>query len=257
MCNPRRVRVALTESVNERWRREIEETARLESVVNEQLRLSINIPMSAQLGTLPLQMVERILRGDTGMTPWQQGEDGNLRRQVGDVTLVYTLGSAEFIVEANLSDMVSAEARATMEAEGVTIGEVAVEAVGTYYDDGWGGRNEAHGREIARANAERQVQERIEALHRAQNPEVYAELQAQAEAQAEEELARLREEARAALRNQLQARMDSAQEQVRMTVNNIVGEAYRQSIMQVVAQNGGRVLNNSQNGSVMRLEVEI
>lgn len=261
MCNPRRVMVHLSETIEEAWRTTVEQVARREGQVEEVVQMTADIGLDAEMGDRALQMFERILQGEIeGYDAWAEDEAGAYRHEMGEVTLVYQPGSHQLLIEARLSEMISAEARATAEASGFTMGDVSVEAVGGYYDDGWGGHTEARARRQAQANAQQQLTDAIDALHRTQNAAELSRAEAQARARAEEEAAqrlqRRHEDVRAALRTQLQATLANAEERVYYTMNRLVGEAYRQTLLQLVRENGGRVLANEQTGSVINLELE-
>jgi hypothetical protein len=207
-------------------------------------------------------MLERILRGDfPEFEPWERDGAGNYRHDLGDAVLVYQPGSRQLTVEARLTELISAEARATAEASGFTVGEVAVEAVGRYYDDGWGGRTQERALAEAQAAAESRLAEATEALHREQHAAeleaAEAEARALAEAQAAAELERLQGEVREALRERLQVLLANAEDRVYHTMNRLVGESYRLALIQMVQENGGRVLVDERSGSVINLEMEL
>ncbi len=48
-----------------------------------------------------------------------------------------------------------------------------------------------------------------------------------------------------------------AEDRVYHTMNRLVGEAYRRTLLELVQQNGGRVLANERSGSVYNLELEL
>jgi hypothetical protein len=101
----------------------------------------------------------------------------------------------------------------------------------------------------------------IEALHRQQHAAELHAAEAQARVQAEQEatiaLERARVAMRAAMRERLQILLANAEDRVYHTMNRLVAEAYRQSLIQLVHENGGRVLTDERTGSVMNLELEI
>ena len=139
MCNPRRVTIHVNHTIEQAWRTTVEQLARTEGEVRELARLNVDIPLSTGIGERALQMLERLLRGEfADYEPWDRDEDGNYRRELGAVTLIYQPGSRQLTVTTGLTEQISAEARAAAEAGGFTVGEVAVEAVGHYYEDGWG-----------------------------------------------------------------------------------------------------------------------
>lgn len=262
MCNPRRVMVHLTDAIEEAWRETVTRLAQVEGEVQEVARLTADIPLDAEMGELALAMMERLMRGEyEEYEAWQQDEDGAFRRQLEQVTLVYTPGSHQLVIEARLAEQISAAAEAAAEAAGFTVGEVAVEAVGRYYEDGWGGRTEERARREAEAEAERRLTEARAALHRQQHAAELAAAEAQAEAEAQaraaEVLEAARTETRAALREQLQVMMADAQDAVYLTMNRLVGEAYRLSLIEMALQNGGRVVSDERSGAVINLELEL
>ncbi len=262
MCNPRRVMIHLAQAIEEAWRATVEQAATAEGEVGELARITADIPLDAEMGERALHMLERILQGEfEEYEPWERDDEGNYRHDLGEVILVYQPGGHQLVVEAALTETISAEVRASAEASGFTAGEVAVEAIGRYYDDGWGGRTEERAIAEAEAQAERKLQEAIEALHRQQHAaeleQAEAEARAQAEAEAAAELERLRTETRQALRQQLQVILAEAEDRVYHVMNRLVGEAYRRTLIELVQQNGGRVLTDERSGSVINLELEL
>jgi hypothetical protein len=254
--------IHLTRAIEQAWQTTVEQAATATGEVQELARLRADIPLDAEMGDQALQTMERLMReGWEGAEPWTRDPEGNYRRDLGDVTLVYQPGGRQLIVEARLAETISAEARASAEAGGFTVGEVAVEAVGRYYSDGWGGRTEERARAEAQTEAERKLAAAVEALHHQQHADklqaAEAEARARAERQAADELARRRDEVRLALRERLQATLANAQDRVHHTMNRLVGEAYRRTLIQMVQEEGGRVLTDERTGSVINLEVEL
>ncbi len=262
MCNPRRVMIQLARAIEEAWRATVEQAATATGEVQELARITADIPLDAEMGDRALQMLERIMRGEfPELEPWDRDADGNYRRDLGDVVLVYQPGSRQLIVEAGLTELIQAEARASAEASGFTVGEVAVEAVGRYYSDGWGGRTEERATAEAQAEAERKLAEAVAALHREQHRDELQAAEAEAQARAQQEaaaaLALRRDEMRTALRQRLQATLANAEDRVYHTMNRLVGEAYRRTLIELVQENGGRVLSDERSGSVINLELEL
>ena len=262
MCNPRRVMLHISRAIEEAWRSTVEQVASQQDEVRQVARLTADIPLDAEMGDLALTMFERVLQeGAEGLEPWQHEADGSYRQELQGLTLIYQPGSHQLIIEARLAETISVEVRAAAEASGLTVGEVTVDAIGHYYSDGWGGRTRQRAAQEARQQADQKLQSAIETLHRQQHA---AELQAaeqqaraQAETQAAAELEQRREEVRAALRERLQASLAEAEDQVALTMNRLVGEAYRLSLIQMVQDNGGRVLSDERSGSVINLDLEL
>jgi len=283
MCNPRRVMINLTQTIEQSWRTLIEQTARVEKQVQELARIAADIPLDTEMGDLALQMLERVLQGEfEGFDAWERDNTGNYHRDLDEVVLIYQPGSHQLLIEARLTELISAEARSAVEATGITLVEVAVEAVGRYYDDGWGRQTEESARAQAENEAKQKLAAAIEALHQndqnvidpfskiKRNDATYSPVtptadiqaaEAQARTQAEQEatvaLERTRATIRTALRERLQVILANAEDRIYHTMNRLVAEAYRQSLIQLVRENGGRVLTDERTGSIMNLELEI
>lgn len=262
MCNPRKVMIHLTRSIEQAWRRTVEETATASGEVTELARITADIALDEEMGDLALDMLERVLAGDfEGFEPWERNSLGHYRCDLDQVILVYNPDTRQISVEAQLTELISTEARGAADASGFTVGKVAAEAVAHYYDDGWGGRTEEVAKADAQAKAQQRLDQAIEALHNEQNPEqleaAKAEAQDAAEAAAAQALAERQAEVRAALREQLQYTLAQAQNRVREVMNRAVGEAYRQSLRQLVLDNGGRVLVDESTGSIINMELEL
>jgi Skp family chaperone for outer membrane proteins len=254
--------IHLAQCVEEAWQRTVEEISTTSGKVDEIARITANVPLAEEMGQLALDMLERALNGDfEDFEPWPRDSQGQYQRELEGVTLSYDPHTHQLTVETHLSELVTVEARGTAEASGFTIGEVAVEAVGRYYSDGWGGRTRERALTEAQAEAERKLSKAVEALHEQQNApalaEAEAEALAQAEAEAKKELARRQQEVRAALHEQLKITLAQAEERVYHEINRAVGEAYRQTLHQLVLDNGGRVLVDEQTGSVINMELEL
>lgn len=263
MCNPRRVNIEVNRSIQEAWQRTIEQSATARDEVAETATMNVDIPLDEQLGEMALEMLERVLAGEfESVEGWERDEEGNFfNEELEGVRLVYDTRARRLRMEARLAEQISVEVREQAEAAGFTVGEVAAEAVGHYYDDGWGGRTESWAREEARKNAERRLGKAVDDLHRAQNQEEFeraeAEAKAKAEAKASEELEQKRQEVRNALRERLQGTLSQAQDNAYYLINRAVGEAYRQTLLRLVRENGGRTLKDESTGSVINLEIEL
>jgi hypothetical protein len=254
--------VHLNRAIRDAWHTTVEQTACTEGEVRELARITVDVALDAEMGDLPLQLLERLLRGEfPEFEAWPRDEAGNYRRDLGDVVLVYRPDTRQLVVEAQLVERIQAEARAAEEVGGFTVGEVAVEAVAHYFEDGWGGRTEGEARRVAQADAERKLARAVEDCHRqahaAEIRGAEGRARAGAERQAAEELERRRAEVRQALRDRLKEVLAQAQDRVNHTMNRLVGEAYRRALIQLVLQNGGRVVADQKSGSVINLELEL
>lgn len=262
MCNPRRVMIHVNRNVEEAWRRTVERASTVSDSVVELSRVTAQVSLGDEMGDAALLMLARVLAGEfPGHAAWDRGADGVFRRELEGVVVTYDPSTHQLSIEAQLAETISAEARAAAEASGFTVGEVTVEAMGSYYDDNWGGRTREVAMAEARQTAEGKLAAAIDALHRQQHREAFERAEAEAEeraaALAREELESRRGAVREALRERLRATMADAEDRATQLLNRAVGEAYRQTLLQLVRNNGGRVLQDVSTGSVVSMELEL
>ncbi|HEX5702661.1 MAG TPA: hypothetical protein VFX97_05545 [Pyrinomonadaceae bacterium] len=262
MCNPRRVTIQLNRCIESAWRQTVEQVQSVSGSVSELARINTRVPLDEEMGDSALAMLERVLSGEfKEFEPWDRDQQGVFHRNLGDLTMMYDPATHQLSVETQLTETVTAEARAAVEASGFTVGEVAVEAVGTYFDDNWGGRDEGVALEEAQKSADHKLSKAIEELHLQQHA---SELEAardqartQAQILAEQQLAERQAATREALRDRLRVTLAQGAERASHIMNQAVGEAYRQTLISLVRQNGGRILTNEQTGSVINVELEL
>ncbi len=262
MCNPRRVMIHLARQVEEAWRRSVTQTATDEGAARELARVSADIPLDAEMGEPALDALEQVLRGEfPGFTPWEEQTDGTFRRPLGEVTLTFDPRTRCLTMETALTEWVTAEASAAAEASGFTVGEVAAEAMATWFDDGFAGRTEDRAREEARAAAEKRMNEAIEDLHRRRNPEAFAAAEESArkaaEANAAEALQSAQAEVRSAMRERMRQTLAAAEDQAFHVIHRAVGEAYRQTLLKLARDNGGTVIQDEAAGGVIQMTLEM
>lgn len=262
MCNPRRVNIQLSRSVEEAWRQTVERTANVRGEVSEMASIPIAIHLDDEMGELALQMLSRVIaEGFSGFPEWQQDDDGNYYHELDGVTLVFNPQTYQITMNALLSEEILGEARAAATASGVTVGDLTVEAIGRYYDDNWGGRTEEHAKQEAGRDAEMRMRQAILNLEKEQHAEKLKaaedEAQEKAEIAARESLEQSQEEVREVIRVRLQSILAEAQEAAFFVMNRAIGEAYRQTLQQLVLENGGNILLDEETGSMIRMEIEL
>ena len=262
MCNPKKVMIHLARSIEGAWRRTVEQAATVEGEASELGRITAEVRLDEEMGETALEMLESVLEnGFEDFEPWDRDDRGRLVREVENALLAFDPSTGTLTVEARLTETLTAEERAQAVAEGFTAGEVAVEAVGRYYDDGWGGRTREKALEEAHASGEKQLDQAADALHREQNPEAFAEAESRARQEAarlaEEKLEQAKSDARIAMRTRLQKTLHDSEQRVHRIMNRAVGEAYRQSLYRIVQQSGGKVLRDEKTGSVIDMELEL
>lgn len=261
MCNPRKVMVHLTQSIEESWRRSVEQTAEFQENICETGRLQADIQLDKEMGQQALVMLERVLSGEFDSVPaWDQDDDGNYVRNLDNAVVRYLPKSHALQIEAQLINDVSAIASGTQEVCGFTVGEVAAEAVTSYYDDGWGGRTKEKAEKEAAQEAARRLDAAMDALHKEQNPEAFAEAEQKARQSAEKkasiQLEKCIAEAREAMRVRIQHILHDAISTARYEMNIVIGEAYRQTFLALALQNNGRVISDIKTGRVIEMELE-
>ena len=262
MCNPRKVMIHVAQSIEEAWRKTIIECATAEGEVKQIASISAEIELDREMGDAALEMLERVLAGDfPDHAAWARNEDGDFVKVLEDITLCYQPRTRQLTMTADLSRMVSAEAEAATEICGVTSGEIAFEAIGHYYEDGWKERTEERALKEAQEQVEIRLARALNKLHEEQQQLKTAapreELQQDAQTQALIKLEEDKREVRTALRQQLQSELSRRRQEAFYTFNQAVGEAYRQTLCKLVLDNGGRIISDRQSGSVIDLELEI
>jgi hypothetical protein len=254
--------IHLNRCIEEAWRQTVEQTRTASEDVSEMARVTTHVPLDQEMGDGALDMLVRVMSGEfKDFEAWDRDEQGRFQRNLGEVIMVYDPSSHQLSVEAQLTETITAEARAAVEASGLTVGEVAVEAVGSYYDDGWGGRTKDRALEEAQKHAEHKLGRAIEELHATQHGSKLSAAKDEAQAKAQillnQELVARQAATREALRTRLQVTLAQAQERVNHVMNRAIGEAYRQTLISMVLQNGGKVLTDEQTGSVINMELEL
>ncbi|ETR65308.1 MAG: response regulator receiver domain/DnaJ domain- containing protein [Candidatus Magnetoglobus multicellularis str. Araruama] len=254
--------IHLAKSIEQAWRQTVEQSASASDEISETGRINAEIRLDAEMGDAALEMLERVMAGDFGYEdPWERDSSGCYIKNVGDVIVTYNPLTHRLNVETQLTESLTAEATATAEACGFTIGNVAVEALGQYYDDGWGGRTKEAALSEAQKKAEEKLSQAIEELNRQQNPETFLNAENKASKTAREkaelELEKMKENARIAMRERIMFILANSEENVNHMINRAVGEAYRQTLRKVVLDSGGRVITDDNTGSIINMELEL
>jgi len=253
--------IHLTRSIEQAWRRSVEQTEELQSTLCETGRLSATISLNQEMGEQALVMLEKVLSGTfEQVAAWDRDESGNFVRTIDNVLIRYHPDSHNLQIEAQLIQNISSTARATQELCGFTIGDVAAEAVKQYFDDGWGGRTKEKAEKEALVAANQRLDEAIEQLHRDQNELAFqtAENQAKQKAHqlAQETLSQRAAETRKTMQDQLTLMLHHAMDTARYEMNIAIGEAYRQTFIMLALNNNGKIISNVNTGRVIQMELE-
>jgi len=262
MCNPRKVMILLTKRIEEQWRQLVRETRSCGREVEETAVMAVEVNLAAEMGELALEMFGRVLAGEfDGFPAWEEDGRGNRRRRLAGVTLVFQPATGRLQLEAAGSRLVRAAGTVEVEAAGTLAGDLAASGVGQYYDDGWHGRTRERAAATAAEQAARQLAAAEDSLRRHQQAETLFAATETAARQAERRAAAALEEktaaARGELRRELREDVGRAGEQVFAELNRAVGEAYRQTLRQLVLSNGGRIITDERTGAVINMELEL
>ncbi|MEV2271751.1 hypothetical protein [Nonomuraea africana] len=242
MCNPRRIKVKATRRIAEAWRAEIERTVTASGEAKGESRLVQ--PLRSMLGEGALRAFEQALGGD----PRWEWVDGGYRMRVPGGHAAYQPGSGELEIVISLTEAVEAVGTAEKVLEGEVTDEVSAESEGRYEDDGWRGRTkeraEREARSRAEAKAAKLAAERAERLRL--DAEEAARHSMSAEARAVEDEARRRAEAALAERTlsvgqdlgrRADARLAEVHRQTLKDVMQLIAASYAQAISDFAQQN--------------------
>ncbi len=262
MCNPRKVMIHVAESLNRAWREAITASAARTEAVEQFATLAAEIELDRELGPAAGEMLTRVLAGEFPDHPaWERDEEGNFIKRLDQVELRYDAGSRRLTLTAHLKEMAAVEVTKGAEICGVSEGEIAFEAVSRFYDDGWLGRSEEKALAEVREQAAIRLERAFYELDRKNREQALAPAREKLAAEAAEEAARKLEEQknrlRRALRHRLQAELASRRQEAFYTINRAIGEAYRQTLCQLVVKSGGRVVSEQRTGTVIDLELEL
>lgn len=260
MCNPRRVQVRVAQEVREEWSRTVEERVTEQTDIAAEEVLETRIDLSADLGDIVLDELHMLLQ--EGYGEWQAAADDAYTLSLENgIVLRYQPASGVLQVVARLSDTVQAAASATSTASGIVEGSVEVEGHGHYYDDGWGGRTEESARRDAERDAQRRIAQAQEQVRTEQQREsldaARAEAQEQARVAAQALLAEEAERRQAVLHEQVETLLRESEEDVQAAIGSVLGQAYRRALLRLARDNGGTVVQDSEENGTIDLVLRI
>ncbi|NPA25721.1 MAG: hypothetical protein GXO34_07845 [Deltaproteobacteria bacterium] len=262
MCNPRKVMIHVAESVAEAWHRAISETVSQKAEVTQLATLTARVELDREMGPAALKMLEQVLAGEfPDHEAWGRNDEGHFTREIDGFSLVFDPRNGIFSLTARLTEMADVEITRGTEICGTTLGEIAFDAVGHYYEDGWSGRTEEKALAEARKQAEIRLQRALYELREKEQEKVLSRerrrLEAEIRRESELELEQKITELRRALRGKLQAELSARRQEAFATLNRAIGEAYRQTLRRLVLDHGGRVISDTRTGTVIDLELEL
>ena len=256
MCNPRYVRITATRQLDEAWQREVTRVVSLQENVRGEAR--VRQPLGATVSRPALRALESALAGPA--SGWVESDEG-YRFDVEGGYAIYHPDDQSLEVVAYMEAEVRAEAEARDVLEGRVTGEVTVEAEGHYYDDGWGGHNEASGRRAAEAAADQRLaaaaRARVENEARETEARASSRIEAAARSQAEEELRRRAAERQAALAAQARRHLEIIGVRARQAFHGLLAQAYRDAILAYARQHQAEGVQCHDDGEVVEIEFSL
>jgi hypothetical protein len=228
-------------------------TVQLRGLVQGEAR--VRQPLDASLGGPALKTLERALaEPDSGWRP----VSGGYRFDVPGGYVIYLVEERVLEIVAVLEDEVQAAGTVASILAGELQTEVSADGEGRYYDDGWGGHNEAAARQAAEADAQRRLDEASRA--RREQAETKAEQQASAEIeeaarrQAQQNLQQAAAARQAELANAARQRLDAVGLQCRQAFQRVLARAYRDAILAYARAHNAECLVCSEKGGVIDIE---
>lgn len=253
MCNPRRVLVTATQTLDEAWQREITRTVDLCGIATGEARVRQRLDSS--LGGPALRALELALAAPE--SGWV-ASPGGYRRDVDGGYVVYHLDERELEIVATLCEQVQVTGAAARQLSGHVQTQLSVEGQGTYYDDNWGGRNEESARQQAEADAQAKLAEArrlslLAAQHAAER-ESEGELAAVARQQAEAKLAEEQAARQAALARAARERLTAVGTRCRQEFHQMLARAYRDAILAYARTNQASEIQCQEDGESIEIE---
>jgi len=254
MCNPRRVTVTATRDIAEAWQREISRTVTLSAQVTGEAR--IRQPLSNTLGRPVIRALESLLASDnTGN--WQETETG-YRHEVEGGYVLYDVDEPALEIVATLADTVEAEAIATRQLTGELTETLATEQQGHYYDDGYGGRNQACAETEARQTAEQVLenlaQDRLNEVQQAAEAAESSALHNQAQTDAQTQLTETAQRRQAQLSAQAEQHLDLVGIRCRQAFNALLAQAYQKAILAYARLHGAENISCEEQNDHLEIE---
>ncbi|TQS46757.1 molecular chaperone DnaJ [Cryptosporangium phraense] len=255
MCNPRRVRVRASRTIEDAWEQQVRRqvvrrgTATGEARVRESLDATLGGPTLAALA------------GVLGRIPgWEQDGD-SFRHAVEGGYVAYHPQTREMEIVAQASADVQVTGDASEVVRGTVSETAEVEGVGTYYDDGWGGRRESDARRDAELDAERglaaRARELLDEARRQADLAEGARVEAEAGERADAALAEAARTRAEALSRAAEARLEAVGVQARSVFHRALAEAYRDAILAYARARRAEGLRLTEAGGVIEIEFEM
>jgi hypothetical protein len=256
MCNPRRIRIRATREIAEAWDQEVRrQVTRSGSAIAE---VRIREPLESSVGGPTLTALAAVLGRTEG---WQQDEDGVFRHEVTGGYIAFDPGSRELEIVARQVDEVTSVAEVTTTVRTEVSDTVEAEGVGTYYDDGYGGRTRATAERDAQQRLDRSLsaaaQARRDQARRDADREAGEAVAEQAEREADTAFAAASAARTEELRAQAAASLAAVGIEGRNLFHNALAEAYRDAILAYARARRADNIQCREDGGVVEIEFEM
>lgn len=255
MCNPRHIRVRAAMHLAQAWDQEVRRQVTLHGAATG--RASIRESLAASMGVPVLNALDRVLDELDG---WQ-ARDGGYRYDVDGGYAQYYPATGELEIVAELTAEVEARGAAGTTVSGTVDETLEVEGTGTYYDDGWGGRDETTARRDAETNANRGLQqaaaERLARARAEAEANVAAAVEAQAQVTAQAALDDIITAQTAELQLHAEQQLARVGIQARRVFNLALGQAYRDAILAYARSRHAEEVRLSGSEGVLDIEFEM
>ncbi len=256
MCNPRRIRVVASRQLDEAWQHEVSRTIELSAAVTGEAR--VRQPLGTELSGPTLRALEMALADPE--SGWSEVEVG-YRLEVEGGAVTYLADDHALEIVATESDEVRALGEATRQIEGRVTRNINASGEGSYYDDGYGGRDESAGESQAQREAGQKL-ERLAGLHlerarrnaeRAATPALENEARERAAA----DLSRRLEARRSQLEGAARHHLESVGQRGRHAFHRALARAYRDAILAYARNNNAAGLVCSESDDVIDIEFRV
>lgn len=256
MCNPRRVQVRLAEEVRVAWQREVSRAVTLEGEARAEARIQHGLGSSVSPGVLAALAANLNAPG----SQWQRVPGGwRIELEGGHAFLGKEDSVLEIVATRSSTVTVTGEARDVV--TGDTAGTASSEQEAGYWDDGFGGRDEAFAKREAEAAARRELAAQRDAMVSA-DQEAAEIARADALEQAarlagEVKLAELQARRREEHEREAQAGLERVGQRAMAALGPYLARAYRDEMQAYAAENGASNFNCQETDGVIDISFQL
>ena len=252
MCNPRKIRIQVAETIREAWRETLTQTEVYEDRIIHCERCRTPITLDRTLGPPALATLDEMIRQQWQRTP--QGEYCYELPQHPQVAIYYLPEEHCFETRAWGTEALRVSASAHAEVDLQIDQEIEVTGEGTYYTD-WEGHGLEYGQQMAAKNAEQRIQHqrrhwRDREVARAQQQH-QQRLQQQALQQAQQQSQQQRILISRRLQNEVRERLQNSLSTACATIAQFLPGVYIATLKKIAQNSGGRVVCEQQHSERM------